>query len=323
MAEQIDIVAVSSSEVGSSTHQEWDAFVTNCPGGTILHRAGWSTLLRQTPGFEPVFLSARREGRIVGVLPLAKVHRFPTGSALLSTPFCVYGGALSMDEAVAERLEDAATETAKDLKVDYLELRNVGRKRVGWELHGAFQTFIKTLPEAADEVLGTIPRKQRAEVRGARKKGIEVAQSADFDGFYDRYARSMRDHGSPVFAKSVLYQIIKLFPDETVLHEARYKDSVIAAVLSFWDGSTVRPYYAASVPEAHRIGAFPAIYAAIMEDAVERGCTQFDFGRSTVNTGSAKFKQNMGFTPTDLTYQVVPIGKHTVEAVSPDNPKFR
>ena len=80
----------------------WDEFVHRCVDATFFHRIGWKEIIEECFGHPTHFLLAERDAQIVGVLPLAEVKSFLFGHALVSLPFCAYGGvAADEDEAVS------------------------------------------------------------------------------------------------------------------------------------------------------------------------------------------------------------------------------
>ena len=76
----------------------WDAFVTACAEATFFHRAGWERITREVLRHDTHFLYAESDGRIRGVLPLARVHSRLFGHSLCSLPFSAYGGVAAIDE---------------------------------------------------------------------------------------------------------------------------------------------------------------------------------------------------------------------------------
>ena len=77
----------------------WDAFVVAHADGTFFHLAAWCEVLQRAFGIGHDHLYAERGGEIVAVLPLARVRSRLFGDRLLSTPFCVYGGAIGEPDA--------------------------------------------------------------------------------------------------------------------------------------------------------------------------------------------------------------------------------
>ena len=59
------------------------------------------------------YLVATQDGALVGVLPLAQVKTRLFGHTLISLPFCVYGGPLAAESAVARSLAMHAAELGR------------------------------------------------------------------------------------------------------------------------------------------------------------------------------------------------------------------
>jgi hypothetical protein len=93
------------------------------PGGTFFHRAAWSRVIETAFGHRCHHTLAEQDGAIVGVLPLAHVRTRLFGNTLISTPFCVYGGALAADRETAAALEAHANALREKLGASCLELR--------------------------------------------------------------------------------------------------------------------------------------------------------------------------------------------------------
>ena len=91
----------------------WNAFVSSHPDGTFFHLAGWQDVLHRAFGHRTHYLLAERAGEIRGVLPLAEVRSVLFGHALVSTPFCVYGGILAADQAARDVLEERSLRAGK------------------------------------------------------------------------------------------------------------------------------------------------------------------------------------------------------------------
>jgi hypothetical protein len=76
------------------------------PKARFFHLAEWQYVLKRgfrTHGVLPAGESAK--GEIRGVLPLAQVKSLLFGNALVSTPFCVYGGIVALDADAHAALE--------------------------------------------------------------------------------------------------------------------------------------------------------------------------------------------------------------------------
>lgn len=302
----------------------WDAFVQTCSDATFFHRAGWKEVLEQSFGHSTYFMYAETDGEIQGVLPLGHIHSRLFGNALISTPFCVYGGVAAGSEAVARVLEQAACDLARQLQVDYLELRQRVPRHPEWPSKGNFYyTFRKELDPNPERNMRDIPRKQRARVRKGIAAGLQCHIDREIDRFYEAYSRSVRSLGTPVFSKRYFSTLQRVFSDDceilTVTHDRR----VVAGVMNFYFRDEVLPYYGGGTEEARRFQANDFMYCEVMRRACERGVRVFDYGRSKIGTGAYAFKRHWGFEPQPLHYEYCLIKAKLLPELNPLNPKYR
>ncbi len=302
----------------------WDRFVAACPEATFFHRAGWQRVLAEAFGHRGHFLLAETDGAIRGVLPLAHLHSRLFGNALVSTPFCVYGGVAAVDDDARQVLTVAARELAERLGVDHLECRNRQNRHPDWPGKDLYCTFEKSIDADPQVNLKAIPRKQRAEVRRGIKAGLRGHLDADVAGTcYDIYSESVRNLGTPVFPRGYFRILKEVFGEDCEGLIIRQGQRPVAAVVSFYFRDTVLPYYGGGVADARRLGGTHFMYWDLMRRAGERGISHFDFGRSKRGSGSFEFKRYFGFEPQPLFYQYHLVKGRGVPDVSPNNPKYR
>ncbi len=224
----------------------WEAFVERCPDATFFHRIGWREIIDDVFRHRTHYLVAERGGKIVGILPLAEVRSRLFGHALVSLPFCVYGGPAA-DDADAERtLIDAAADLARSLDVDHLELRNRTAKCPGWPRQDLYVTFRKELLPDAEANLLAIPRKQRAMIRKGIKNGLKSEIDASVDRFFALYADNVHRHGTPPFAKQLSSHACAQSSATRceILTVTDPRGRPVSGVLSFYFRDEVLPYYA-------------------------------------------------------------------------------
>ncbi len=313
--------------------QRWDAFVEACPEATFFHRAGWKKAIEAGMGHRAHFLYAESNGAIEGVLPLGHVKSFLFGNALMSAPFCVYGGVAAHSDAARVALHKAAEELARRLGVDYLEMRNAQFARIeppesqlpneDWLEKELYVTFRKEIDADAEKNLLSIPRKQRAVVRKGIKAGLVSEIDTDIQRFYDAYAQSVRNLGTPVFPKKFFSVLRDVFGEHcevlTVVKDGR----LISSVMSFYFRDEVLPYYGGGTSEARAVKGNDFMYWELMRRAGERGIRVFDYGRSKMGTGSYSFKKNWGFEPEPLKYEYLLVKASEIPDVNPLNPKYQ
>ena len=314
---------IDVQELTEAQAARWDAFVEVCPDATFFHLAGWKQVIEEAFGHHGYYLFAESDGEICGVLPLVHINSRLFGNALISLPFCVYGGVASEDTAVIARLETAACELAGELKVDYLELRNREARHPDWPTKQLYVTFRKTMEADPEANLLAIPRKQRAMVRKGIKAGLQGNFDASIKDFYSAYSQSVHALGTPVFSRRYFECLQQVFGDKcdilTIMHEGK----LVSSVMSFYFRDEVLPYYGGGTPIARRLKGNDFMYWELMRHSCERGLKVFDYGRSKQGTGSFSFKKNWGFEPAPLYYEYYLVKAKQMPDLSPMNPKYR
>lgn len=301
----------------------WDAFVESCPEASFFHKAGWREVLERAFGHNTHYLYAEDQGQILGILPLGQVESLLFGNALVSTPFCVYGGIAAVSDEARAALDQAACNLARELQVDHLELRNVRPSGSGRPCKDLYVSFRKELDPDPEKNLLAIPRKQRAVVRKGITGGLTSAIDPSVERFYEAYAESVRNLGTPVFAKNYFRILQEVFGGACEVLSIEHRGRVVSSVMSFYFRDEVLPYYGGGTHEAREVQANDFMYWEVMRRAVERGVRVFDYGRSKQGTGSYRFKTHWGFEPTPLHYEYELVKACSVPDVNPLNPKYR
>jgi FemAB-related protein (PEP-CTERM system-associated) len=308
--------------LGSERRADWDAFVCARPDATFFHLCGWEQVLRQAFGHRTHYMYCEQAGAIVGVLPLAEVRSLVFGHALVSTPFCVYGGIVAASTEAFVALESAAMKLARQLRVDYLEMRNLRNLHADWPTKDLYSTFIRTIDADSERNLLAIPRKQRAMVRKGIERELQVRYDKSTDDCYRMYSESVRNLGTPVFAKSYLDILLRVFGKDAQVLTITHQGVPVSSVLSFRFRDQILPYYGGGTAAARSLAANDYMYWAVMEHACAQGLKVFDFGRSKRETGAYDFKKNWGFEPRQLHYQYFLVKAPQMPDLSPKNPKY-
>lgn len=133
----------------------------------------------------------------------------------------------------------------------------------------------------------------------------------------------MRDLGTPVMPRAFFERIQSTFGDR-VIFTAVYSASgqTAAAGCSFvWNGE-VEIVWASSLREFNRFSPNMLLYSTLMEEAIGRGVTLFNFGRCTPGGPTHKFKLQWGGHDVPLPW---PSWSRDGKAgtPSPDRPVFR
>jgi len=316
--EHIEIVKLSEQD-----HALWDTYVDRHEQGSFFHLSGWASVLAEGLGHRAYYYFARSEGRIVAVLPLAHVKSFLFGNALVSTPFCVFGGVLADNSQAAIALEHHARQLAQSLGVDYLEFRGQCHDKEGILQKDLYVNFRKAISADNAANLSDIPRKQRAVVR----KGINSHLYSEWDDtdqrFFRAYSESVRNLGPPIFPRRYFRVLQRVFGDAVSILTISVDQSLVASVLSFRYKDCILPYYGGGVEKARALKGNDFMYWELMRRSADQGITCFDYGRSKKGTGSYSFKKNWGFEAAELPYYYFLVRAKEIPDLNPLNPKYR
>ncbi len=284
-------LAVSSDTSAS----DWDAYIAAHPAATRYHPWAWRGVFERAFGHQTIYLAGRREGVIVGVLPLVSFRSLLFGRFLVSLPFVNYGGVLADDEDAASALLAHAREEATLRRAAHVELRHT--RRVFPALPVRQHKVAMTMPLAPDEEAAWkgFDNKLRNAIRKAQKGGLqEVIGGAELlDDFYAVFARNMRDLGTPVYPRRFFAEVVAAVPDVRIYSIRRDRAPVAAAITIGYADAVENPW-ASSLREHRALNPNMLLYWLMIRDAVARGYRVFDFGRSSPGEGTYQFKKQWG-----------------------------
>ena len=283
----------------TSYAQRWQASPSGDPT--------WLAVLAQGLRHEPYCIEAVADGQVVGLLPLCYVQSLLFGRFLVSLPYLNTGGVLADDEDVARALIDRAIELADQLKVRYLELRH----EQPIEHPGLTKTLTSkvhmrlALPDTSEQLWKDFSPKVRNQIRKGEKAGLTVhwGNLELLDEFYAVFSRNMRDLGTPVFSRKLFENILRQFSDRAELCAVRNEGRPLAAGLLV-HGSRVTEVPSASSLRSHNASnANMFMYWHLLQRAIARGRKVFDFGRSSQDSNTFRFKKQWGAKPEPAAWQ--------------------
>ncbi|WP_082145740.1 FemAB family XrtA/PEP-CTERM system-associated protein [Microvirga massiliensis] len=286
----------------------------------------WLEVLARSLGHQPYVVEADREGSLCGYLPLAYVRSLLFGRFLVSLPYLNYGGVFADDEAAANLLIDRAVELAAQLGVRYLELRHSGKAVEHPALNRLASVKVHmrlSLPETAEMLWEQVPSKVRNHVRQGQKAGLTVTWGREelLPAFHNVFSRNMRDLGTPTYGRSLFAEVLRRFPDHAELCVVRTRDKAVAGALLLHGWGITEVPSASSLREYNNTNANSLMYWHLLQRAIQRGQTIFDFGRSTPQSGTYVFKKQWGAKPEQAMWQYH-LRTGSVDDVRPDNPKY-
>ena len=316
----MNIVQVDNDEAG------WDSFVQMAEQASCYHRFRWRSIIRESFGHSCYYFAAIDEDGVWrGVLPLVHMHSRLFGNFLVSVPFVNYGGLVCKDPLAVRLLLEQAERLRKSVQATHVELRHLGYSLEGLSSKEHKVTMILDLAGNEETQWSGFNAKLRNQIRKAQKSGLRfaVGQYELLDGFYDVFARNMRDLGTPVYAKNFFQRILTSFPNCTRILAVYYEKRMIAAGIALWFKDVLQIPWASSIADYKALCPNNMLYWEAIKFAINSEFKKFDFGRSTPNEGTFNFKKQWGALPVQLYWQYLLRDGRTIPHLSPSNPKYR
>jgi serine/alanine adding enzyme len=311
---------------GENEKNAWDAFVENAPNGTVSHLYGWRRIISAAYGHKSFYLMARKGESVVGILPLIWVKSRLFGNTLASMPFQDYGGILSNDPGAIRLLFEHALQLKNECDSDCLELRY---RDPFLESDGFLRedkvTLVLDISMGHEELWKSLSGKVRNQVRKAEKSGLttHLGGAELLEEFYPVFAANMRDLGSPVHNSQFFAQIFLEFGEKARLLLVRHENRTIGGLIVLLYGDVAIVPWASSLREHFSKCPNNLLYRDVMQFVCERGCKTFDFGRSSIGSGTYSFKVQWGAKPIPLHWQLFFKKGQRERASLSDDPKFQ
>jgi len=310
---------------GPGDAADWDDFAATHPGATCYHRYAFRAVFEQGLGNRTAYLLARSaHGSVCGLLPLVHLKSRLFGNYFVSVPYANYGGALGADPDVEARLMERAGEVAAAAGASHVEFRDTRPRDDGLPVRTDKVEMIMELEADTDALWKRIGSKIRAQVKRPRREGATTRRGGTelLDAFYDVFAVNMRDLGTPVYPRRLFATILEQLGDAAELVVVDVDGEPAAAGLLIHHGTTTEIPSASSLRAFNRLGVNMMLYWECLSAAVERGSGRFDFGRSTPDSGTFRFKKQWGAEPNALYWHYWLADGAELPNLSPANARY-
>jgi FemAB-related protein (PEP-CTERM system-associated) len=304
--------------------EEWDGFVERHADGTGDHLWHWRDVFADVFGQQCVYLAARAQGEIVGVLPMALFRSRLFGRFAVSLPYLNYGGVLASSPDVADALVRHAAQITRTFGGSHLELRHRARQCPSLPSRDHKVALTMALPATADALWTSVDRKARNQVRKAQKEGL-TSQTGGLelvDEFYPVFAENMRDLGTPVYSRRLFAETLRRFPKHVQVAIVRHQGKTIAGAFTFTFRDTALVPWASSLRSHRHLCPNMLLYWSMMEGAIASGARRFDFGRSSRGAGTHHFKTQWGADEAPLNWEYVLLTRESAPDQGPGNSRF-
>ena len=305
--------------------QGWDDYVARHALATAYHRAQAVNIGARAFRLRTTFLTAYEGETIVGLLPLVEQSSRLFGRYLVSLPFMTYGGVIANSAEVVSGLAERAALEALERRADHVELRHtIALPDLKWAERLDKVSMILPLPDSEQALSKQLGAKLRSQIkRGEREKLELVWGGAELiPDFYRVFAPAMHALGTPVYPRKFFEVVYEALRDVADILVVRMRGRPHAVAFLVKHGKTMEVPWAVASPEAKHASVNMRMYCELLTRSIQKGVAAFDFGRSTVDSGTYRFKAQWGALPNQLHWHYwLPAGA-PVPKLNQSNPKY-
>jgi FemAB-related protein (PEP-CTERM system-associated) len=297
----------------------WSALIIERDDANLGQAAEWQTVIWQAYHHTPLYLQAEDTAGVGGILPTFLIRSWVFGTAICSMPFLDAGGPCASSATLESALLSRLLEEATHYGASVVELRCTRPLDLPVQPTRAKVNLSLPLPKDPDRLWSQLDAKVRNQIRKAERSGltIEFGSTEKLREFYNIFAQNMRDLGSPVHALGFFQAILEVFDDKASIVLVRKDAQAIGGLLALSHKDSLIVPWASSLREYLSLCPNMLLYWETLRMACLKGFRIFDFGRSSRDAGTYRFKRQWGATEEPLFWYSIPVGGHPRPQLSP------
>lgn len=286
-----------------SEKEKWQEYVYSRPDTNFFHLIEWSEILNKSYGYRPIYLTAEKDNKIVGIFPLFYVKNIFFGKALKSLPFHFLGGPVYDSTEILFKFLETAEEINKKLGTkkfqiksyyNYSQINAYNIKNIRTHI-----SFIIPLSENYEQISKTFSKNIQRDIKyGLRDNKIILVNDLNkIKTFFNLFCRCNHQLGLPAHSSKLFENIWNEFSPKQMVRVtlAEYKGNLIAGHFSLLFKDKVL-YMWGAIDKNHRnrLG-----IQALQGESIQWGCQNnykyYDFGwTSPAEKGSLRYKSRWG-----------------------------
>jgi FemAB-related protein (PEP-CTERM system-associated) len=253
------------------------------------------------------------------VLPAFVVRRPLFGTVVTSMPFLDSGGPCGASPVVAALLVDRLIAEARLRRARMVELRCADRLPIDAQPLDSKVNMTLVLDGGPDALWRRFDKGVRNQIRKAERSGltVEFGGLEQLPAFYNTFVERMRDLGSPVHARAFLGAVVDGFGSRARVVLVKKGPATIGGLVALAFKDRVIVPWATCLKEHFALCPNMLLYWETIRAASLDGFARFDFGRSTRQSGTYRFKQQWGAQEEPLFWYRIPIAAH--QSTSPSD----
>ena len=292
----------------------WHEFVDQHPNSSIFHTPGWLEALRRSYGYEPIAYTTTPPGRdLTNGLVFCRVRSWLSGLRMVSLPFSDHCQPLIDHPKNAAELFAWLKDSRRRHQWKYIELRPAFAGNSLFESHGTFlqtESYLLHTLDLRPDLDSLFHRFDKSciqrKIRRAEREQLvyeEGCSESLLAKFYSLLVLTRRRHGVPPQPLAWFRNLTASCNDNILIRVASKGDQPVAAILTILHKGTLIYKYGCSDAQFNNLGGTPFLFWKAIQDAKNKGVTQYDLGRSEIeNFGLISFKENWGAKGIPLNY---------------------
>lgn len=301
----------------------WWQFVAKHKQASVYHQQPvWDFITAQPYTAGEILLVKDDHHNVIGGMPLVFLTTPLLGNFGVSLPFFNYGGPVTRFANVFKALLEVCQQDARNNDAKYIEIRTTTKTALTASTKKV--SMLRALPATTAQFDDDIGAKVRAQVKKAapHRPTFKVGGQELLNDFYQVFARNMRDLGTPVNSKRFFTDLMDALPEHTFIAVAYVNNQPVATGFLLVNGNMMEIPWASTVRDANKMNMNMWLYHQILHFAIEKKMRWFDFGRSTRDAGTYRFKKQWGAEPQQHYWYNFSRAESS-ESLNPDNPKFK
>jgi len=306
-----------SEIINSIDYNEYDDLVNNTNYSTFYHSKNHIKFLESILGIKPNFITVKEDNELVGVMPYFE-KKEEYGIIINSLPFFgSYGGAISNNSNVVEKLVEELNLVNKenDVLSSVIIENPFNNKNEIYEKKFIFHTSEERLIQSTvlenktdGEIWNDLEKRVRWSIKKSEKNHIKIltenTSEIHMKKFYDLHVNSMKVKGGRPKPEKIFSVILKNFEPgkEYDIFIAMMGDRPIAYLLVFYYKNFAEYYLPAYDPEFLSLQATSHLIWESMKKAQNKKIDYYNFGGTWKNQEELyRFKR--GWAANDFNYK--------------------
>jgi FemAB-related protein (PEP-CTERM system-associated) len=299
----------------ATDQRKWDDYLYTKVYAWPYHLFAWKNAIETSYKHKTYYLIAERNGVVVGVLPLVHIKLPLVINNLTALPYCDVGNIICDDKEVQDKIISQVFKLSTELKVKNIYLRGTVEHKFTLDTIELIRSnkarMILELPSSSDRLFSGFKSKLRSQIRKAEKNGLifRWGTSSDLIDYYNVFSNNMLRLGSPTHSLGWFHSIINNYEQNARIGLIELNGKVIAGCILLMTANKISIPWASTLQQYNKLSPNMLLYWNALKYSCDHGFEYFDFGRSSLNEGTYKFKAQWGAKPTPIDWYNINIRK--------------